>query len=237
MPRWSPDGTRIVFASVPPGAGREIWVMNADGTGQRALTSLGTNPGFPDWSPDGREIAFHAARGDGNFDLFVMDADGSNIRRLTTRDSYLRPRWSPDGSRIAAVWFQTSAGSFCCSKVAVMDSDGGNLRVLTFGMQEADPEWSSDGRQIAYAQYMGLQGGMSGFPMLAIIDAAGTGERTFGMNTLGATNIAWSRTSSRIYFMSNRTGWEQIYSIRPNGTDLQRVSRIGVAADFNPHAR
>jgi TolB protein len=79
-PAWSPDGRKIAFVNDRNG-NSEIYVMNANGTGQRNLTR---NPAFdadPAWSPDGRMIAF-ASKRDGKDGVYVMNADGSGQRRL-----------------------------------------------------------------------------------------------------------------------------------------------------------
>ncbi len=70
-PAWSPDGTKIAFASKRTGNG-DIYVMNADGTGQRRLTTNAAADRSPDWSPDGTKIAF-ASKRTGNGDIYVMD--------------------------------------------------------------------------------------------------------------------------------------------------------------------
>ena len=72
-PSWSSDGGRIAFDSLRDGNG-EIYVMNADGSGQTRLTD---DPGFdgsPSWSPDGSRIAFQSFRdGDANPEIYVMN--------------------------------------------------------------------------------------------------------------------------------------------------------------------
>jgi len=104
-PAWSPDGKRIAFergrrqrdyigCTYCAGLrGLAVFVMKADGSGQRKLTQGGSQP---QWSPEGRKIAFVSQR-DGNEDIWLMNADGSDQRNLT-RDAGRResqPVWSP----------------------------------------------------------------------------------------------------------------------------------------------
>jgi Tol biopolymer transport system component len=95
MPRWSPDGTRIVFIS-NHGVADDIWVMNANGSGQTQLTT-GFDGSSPDWSPDGTKIAF-SRQGSGQ--IQVMNADGSNQVALAGAGADGQPSWSPDGTKI-----------------------------------------------------------------------------------------------------------------------------------------
>ncbi|MCI0730561.1 MAG: PKD domain-containing protein [Chloroflexi bacterium] len=80
-PAWSPDGTRIVFQSGRDG-NDEIYVMDADGSGQARLTHNNALDTKPEWSPDGSYIVFESER-DGNPEIYVMNADGGNQTRLT----------------------------------------------------------------------------------------------------------------------------------------------------------
>ena len=99
-PAWSSDGRTIAFERgrrPSPKASKyhyrsEVYVMNADGSGQRRL-AFGAHPL---WSPDGRQIAFFSLR-DGNRELYVRNADGSGQRNLShnpgAHDDLLA--WSP----------------------------------------------------------------------------------------------------------------------------------------------
>ena len=97
-PAWSPDGTKIAFASFRDG-NQEVYVMDADGSNPTRLTDNPASDIVPAWSPDGTKIAF-ASRRDGNPEVYVMDADGSNPTRLTDNPTFDGvPAWSPDGTQ------------------------------------------------------------------------------------------------------------------------------------------
>lgn len=75
---WSPDGTKIAYRRGKDS--HSIWVMNADGTNKKQLTSDGMGP---TWSPDGTKLAFSSNRsGDNGSEIYIMNADGSNQHKL-----------------------------------------------------------------------------------------------------------------------------------------------------------
>jgi TolB protein len=122
---FSPDGSMIVYRAhhptdpeeledyrallleglIRPGT-VEVWVMNADGSGKRQVTSNGAANFAPFFHPDGRRIIFSSNldSADGrDFDLYLIDLDGSNQERITRApgfDSF--PMFSPDGRQL--VW-------------------------------------------------------------------------------------------------------------------------------------
>lgn len=123
---WMPDG-RIIYASDATGSA-DLWVMNADGTGQHQITD-GTGRSYaPVPSPEGKTIAFHSNRS-GNWHIWRIGVDGSNPRQLTAslRDGNW-PQFTPDGKFI--VFHQTDLkGSFNLWKVPV--SGGPALRLTS----------------------------------------------------------------------------------------------------------
>jgi Tol biopolymer transport system component len=168
-PAWSPDGTRIVFErdrTVPNPTSttgtdteQDLWVMAADGTQARQLTSpppfsvgstnfAGTDS-LPAWSPDGAKIAFESNRASNN-GIFVMNADGTNIAALTQpagNDEH--PAWSPDGARIA---FDRTGEPVLSSKsqIYVMNADGSNQAALTTTSAGASsPAWQPQRQRTA----------------------------------------------------------------------------------------
>jgi Tol biopolymer transport system component/DNA-binding winged helix-turn-helix (wHTH) protein len=98
-PAFSPDGTRIAYASARSGKAAEIWVSASDGTSaQRLVAGPGRWQTSPQWSPDGRRIAFDSLETDGRFQIWIVDASGGVPHRLTMQSGSQRfPTWSNDG--------------------------------------------------------------------------------------------------------------------------------------------
>jgi Tol biopolymer transport system component len=156
---WSPDGSMIAFVvefdlGKPDGyivnaeQFAHIWIVNADGSALRQLSS-DPNPARdrdPVWSPDSQRVAFASSKGSASWDIWVINVDGSELRQLTTSaGTDWQPSWSPDGSKIA---FSSGEDD---PDIWVMDADGGNKTQLTTGSASyGHPAWSPDGSLIAF---------------------------------------------------------------------------------------
>jgi len=123
QPRFSPDGRRIAFTSDRAG-GDNIWVMNADGTGARAITSeTFTLLNAPAWSPDGRFIAarkhFTTQRSAGTGEIWLYDVNGTGGgQQLIERPNPQHqkelgePVFAPDGRSIYYTRDASPGGTF-----------------------------------------------------------------------------------------------------------------------------
>jgi serine/threonine protein kinase/Tol biopolymer transport system component len=93
---WTPDG-RVVYIT-KTGDHSDIWMMNADGTEQKQLTSNADSEYGVRVSPDGRYIVFTSAAVGGLNHVWRMDTDGGNRKQLTQGDfADFAPFFSPDG--------------------------------------------------------------------------------------------------------------------------------------------
>jgi Tol biopolymer transport system component len=149
---------KIAFASDRDG-NSEIYLMNADGTGQTRLTNGPDWKTQPTWSPDGRQIAFLTQNGDSFCSIYVMNADGTNLRQVTTLSTGVYDiehglSWSPDGTKIA---FNDSTDIFTINDIFTIKIDGSNRVNLTNGSgYNYQPAWSPDGSSIAFTRNEGL---------------------------------------------------------------------------------
>jgi hypothetical protein len=96
FPAWSPDGARLAFSRGAPGS-RDIYVVNADGSGETDLTPGPDDETDPSWSADGTQIAFVGfPSGGGSRDIFSVTSDGlTRVQLTTTPRSDFAPDWQP----------------------------------------------------------------------------------------------------------------------------------------------
>jgi Tol biopolymer transport system component len=117
-PVYSPDGTRIAFASDRGGYDSRIWVVRADGTHLRSITPPRITAGLPDWAPDGTHIVFTG----GTHVPFIglVQPDGSGLRRIGP--VVCCAQYSPDGKK-----FSVHADA---PGLSMMNSDGSGLHLV-----------------------------------------------------------------------------------------------------------
>ncbi len=154
-PRWSPDGKRIAFVS-NRNDDDDIWCVNDDGTGLRALTLGNGEKADPRWSPDGRWLAYtHYAGGD--IEVRVISSAGGPPRIVAAGGCNTAPRWSPDGTRL--LYLRSDCGrpaDLWCKSVESSASDPGRRLTSCAGNRLGDMTFSRP-QLITYRSRDGLE--------------------------------------------------------------------------------
>lgn len=194
---------RIVFQSDRSG-NRDIFVMNADGSGQTNLTNHPADDVNAAWSPDGSKIAFASNRDQDltKYHIYVMNADGSAVTRLSevAIDALPpifepNPTWSPDGQWVAV--------DFLNAGLIVWATDGSlrkwmltskNVDINT-AILIRDPAWSPDGTRIAYR---GVTIFANGTAQVFFMTVDGNKETQFTSSNGINAYPAWSQDATRL---------------------------------------
>uniref|UniRef100_A0A540VKK0 non-specific serine/threonine protein kinase n=2 Tax=Litorilinea aerophila TaxID=1204385 RepID=A0A540VKK0_9CHLR len=145
-PSWSPDGSRLVYASMSFGDGRSrIYVVPADGSRRATTLALGKDPA---WHPSDDWIVYNGTDETGNNPgLWLMHSDGTGRTRLTDNGNDQRPTWSPDG-RYVVFMSNGRDGNWEVYRVDLLD--GSILRLTSHPAQDGLPTVSPDSKYVAF---------------------------------------------------------------------------------------
>ena len=215
---------------------KSLFVVNADGTGERKLTTPGARreDSQPDWSPDGARIAFQRCTHDCN--VWTVTSSGTGLRRLgPAGDDRAEPAWAPNGKQIAYTrrWGRRDGDLFEHAEIYVMNTNGGATRPITkFGSPfSADVEsaaWSPDAKQLVFAVHNSKRGEPAGGRALFVINADGSEQRQLTPWPLsGGGRLDWSPDGKLILFRVRgaRNQHGNIYTIHPDGSGLKQLTR------------
>lgn len=223
-PVWSPNHEQIAFIRPKKHATDQIWVMNADGTGQHELTHFTSAPQLwgndltsdLSWSPDGTEIVFAAFPNDqgGDEQLYVVDVRTHGVRRLThLAVSTAEPEWSPDGRWIAFVAQDKADHIYLLSTKTHKAHTVGKATGLCIA-------WSPNSNRLVYNAGGRLQ----------VVNAAGTHYHSLRVD---GDQTSWSPDGQWIVFASG----DYLKEIRPNGQGLRHILYVNSqkGSNFEPN--
>lgn len=205
FPAWSPDGTKIAFASNRNGP-INIWLMDADGSNAHALTAEPPNRGAchcPTWSPEGDRLAYQRRVGDRS-ELIIFSLSGDDPKMIA--DNAWDPSWSPRGDKIAFTSLVDGGwGLF------TIEPDGGKLKRIGQATNRVGfvyPAWSPDGKQIAFTAQAG-----EGHE-IHVCDADGSNLKPLTKEGRVSTHSVWAPDGKSIYFAhdvdGSRWDWRRV---------------------------
>jgi TolB protein len=175
-------------------------------------------------------IAYVTKRGT-QFSLWIADSDGENAQpALNSPEPIISPSWSPNGSELAYVSFETRKPVVYVHNVA----SGKRRVVANFKGSNSAPTWSPDGRTLAVT--LSRDGGSQIF----LIPASGGEPQRLTQSNSIDTEPVFTPDGSAIYFVSDRGGSPQIYRTPARGGPVQRVTFSGnynISPNLSPDGR
>lgn len=188
--------TSITFYSDRNGH-KEVYLMDADGSNQRAITGHQSISMSPSWSPSGGEITY-VSYFSGVPGIYLVDVEsGVKTPVLTSGNLNISPSFSPDGGKII---FARSIGGGN-TEIFVCNRDGSNLRQLTHSSGiDTNPAWSPSGQNIAFTS------SRTGSPQIYVMDSEGANLRRVTFDGDYNDGASWSPDGTRLVYASRRRG-------------------------------
>jgi TolB protein len=223
---WSTD--HILFSRLAPSEAR-LFISNADGSGERALTQSGALDYNPAWSPSGDWIVFTSDRA-GSADLYRIHPDGAGLERLTDDPAYDdQGSLSPDGKQM--VFVSTRAAGR--ANLWLLDVATRKARPLTSGDGgDFRPAWSPDGKWIAFSSDRGssLPPAKGRWERLHLVDIFlirpdGTGLKRISEHGNFCGGPKWTPDSKSVtaYCMSAEETWKYRWGDQDGETKLIQI--------------
>ena len=235
---------RITFSSGTD----DVWVVNANGSGLRRLTTNRHDDFDPAWSPDGTKIAFRSMR-DGNNEVYVMNANGSGQHDVSRdpADDW-GPAWTSSGKVLWNCARDLGFGFHGCTA----NPDGSGLHVIPNDVYVEYPSGSPDGTRIAFmSQQPGAHGADPNYDIFLMnVDGSGLSQLTDAPGEDGFPS--WSPDGRKIAYSTTRddcsnskapdcrvTGdigpYQTIYVMNADGSGQHRLSlQMGMFVDWSP---
>lgn len=227
MPSIAPDGQRVAFASNRSGDW-DLYVVSLDGAKPILVTGDSAHELHPSWSPDGTRLVYsRLGPTSGRWELWVVEVDNPSQRSFIGYGLF--PEWAPvagTGDNGAdRILFQRSrernARSFGIWTIDYADGKSFNPTMIASSGEQAliNPTWSPDGQFVVYASVPNpgewAQGEQYARPQTAdlwMVDAFGRGRISLTRGASVDIMPTWA-PDDRLYFVSNRGGHENLWSM------------------------
>jgi dipeptidyl aminopeptidase/acylaminoacyl peptidase len=207
-----------------------------------AASLAGVVPAHAAFPGENGRIAFYRDFDTQDRRLFTMNPDGSGLSEVF-QGSGSSPGWSADGERIA-LQFCPNINLPSCG-IWTMNGDGSDPLQLTSsrfdGTGDVGPSWSPAGTRIAFTRGNRSCGDPACGGDIHVMNADGSGITNITNHPAEDQDPAWSPDGELIAFRSDRGGDEEIYTMRPDGSEIRRLtdaaasgSRFDAAPNWSP---
>jgi DNA-binding winged helix-turn-helix (wHTH) protein/Tol biopolymer transport system component len=208
-PRWSPDSSRILFASIVVSSeGATAYVVPSDGSGpaERILPQGPDNQADPGWSPDGLKVVFASGipRGQKDEHLSMLDLKTGTVSVVPGSEGFRSPRWSRDGRYLMAL-------SFTPPCLRLLDFRTGQWSGLPIEGDVNFPSFSHDGKFIYALDHLGAERFILRIPV-----TGGKPERIFDLkdvNLTGRLTFSLSLDPTDAPLFLREMGSSEIYAL------------------------
>jgi eukaryotic-like serine/threonine-protein kinase len=240
MPNWSPNGHRIAFWFVAEGNLAGIATVPAGGGEPVVIAENASTDWNPIWSPDGKYIYFSSDRSGsmGCWRVAVDEKTGAQLAEpefVSTPSKYSRHlAFSRDGKTLAYVSYDSQSNLQSIAFDPKTLKISGEPKWITRGDKEnGSPDLSPNGEMFVVRQPNRMQ------EDLAVFDKSGENLRSLTNDKFRERIPRWSPDGKKIAFHSDRSGKYQIWTINPDGSNLEQITfteNVGAqSAVFSPN--
>lgn len=228
-PVISPDGRKIAFNSKESGT-YQLHIMDIDGSNRRQLTNTGPFCGRPDWSPDGSKLVYVNVES-GFYEIYRINADGSGKKQLTSfKTETGNPSWSKNGYYVLFHAHQNDV-----DQLFRVNANGTHLKkVKNSQVSNFLPRWSGTSSQLVYTSIRKNNYDLYTYDLNSKIEKRITKSLSRDQHPDWYTPQDMPQTAPlltpilppnyRLAFTSYRTGSADVFMMKPNGTNLQKLT-------------
>jgi dipeptidyl aminopeptidase/acylaminoacyl peptidase len=245
-PVWSPDSkTLAVFSSGGEKEQRQLWMVNADGSGPKKITNLNGYAARPRWSHDGKQIAFLYIEGAGgggplmaapattgvidtairNQRIAVLNFDTGALRQVSPENLHIYDYdWSPNDKMFVATAAPGPGDNnwWIAQIYAINIADGNATSVYKPWFQVAVPRWSPDGKSIAFIEGLMSDEGFHGGDLVTMsADGRAVMNRTSRRKT--SINSFFWQTPDHILLIEYEGGGSAISELSLSNNSAQTI--------------
>lgn len=232
MPSFDPTGKRLAFASNRDG-NWNIFLTTLDGGRDIQLTTGSEDSLHPTWSPDGRYVAYcKFGAQSGRWEIWAVEVEKPGVHSFL--DYGLFPRWCPDVTRGKILFQRSRQRGSRFHAIWTIDYVNGEAMYPTEIVSAANaaainPTWSPDGRRIAFVTIVDPDQD-TGTPEQSdiwVVNSDGTGRATLTNGEFANFQPVWA-SDGTVYFVSNRSGKENIWAVGAGGVARTMPDREGI---------